>query len=61
MEGSSKLPEMADGHGEAPSSTQASSTENTPAARDEVSQPNHDTKRNTLAVEPFLPVSKILK
>ncbi|KXG52622.1 uncharacterized protein PGRI_095720 [Penicillium griseofulvum] len=59
MEGPSKLPEMADGHGEVPSS--ASSAENSSVSGYEVSQPNHDTKRNNLAVEPFQPVLEILK
>ncbi|KAJ5500675.1 hypothetical protein N7453_009726 [Penicillium expansum] len=70
MEGPSKLPEMADGHGEVPSSAQASSVENTSVSGYEVSQPrtpltnrtqNHDTERNNLAVEPFQPVLEILK
>ncbi|KAJ5862040.1 hypothetical protein N7455_006108 [Penicillium solitum] len=61
MEGPSKLPEMADGHGEVPPSAQASSAENTSVSGYEVSQPNHDTMRNNLAVEPFQPVLEILK
>ncbi|KAJ6128523.1 hypothetical protein N7471_009740 [Penicillium samsonianum] len=61
MEGPSKLPELADGHGEVPSSAQASSAENTSVSGYEVSQPNHDTMRNNLAVEPFQPVLEILK
>ncbi|KAF3005205.1 hypothetical protein E8E15_000109 [Penicillium rubens] len=61
MEGPSKLPEMEDGYGEVPPSAQASSAENTSVSGYEVSQPNHDTTRNNLSVEPFQPVLEILK
>ncbi|KAJ5410002.1 uncharacterized protein N7487_004361, partial [Penicillium crustosum] len=59
--GPSKLPEIKDRYREVPPSVQASSAENTSVSSYKVSQPNHDTIRNNLSIEPFQPVLKILK
>ncbi|CAG7957140.1 unnamed protein product [Penicillium salamii] len=60
MENLSKLPEVADGQGEAAPCTQFSWTEDAPTSSHEAQQPS-DIEKNELAVEPFQPVLEILK